>query len=282
MKFTFTGSGGCVCTPKPLCQCRVCVQARTKGRPYARCGCSLYLEDCALLVDTPEDIAIALNSADIKAVDNILYSHWDPDHTMGMRVMEQLRLEWLEYYSGVKPASPIIVYAASEVMKDLNGIRSKYGPMLDYYEHMGLIRRQPAADSIVINDVKIIFLPVPKNKAVSVFVFESEGKKLVYAPCDCMPFPDNDLLRGADCLVIGNTFIGDTLKNGEVLAADHPLRDELYSLDQVLELSNRLGIKQTIITHIEETWGKSYDDYIELEKKMGNVRFAFDGMEINV
>jgi len=66
MRFTIIGSGGCVCTPKPLCQCKVCVQARKKGYPYARCGCSLFLEDISLLVDTPEDIAIALNNADIR------------------------------------------------------------------------------------------------------------------------------------------------------------------------------------------------------------------------
>lgn len=75
MKFIIAGSGGCVCTPKPLCQCRVCTEARQRGYPYRRCGCSLYLDDCALLVDTPEDIAVALNNAGIKAVDNILYSH---------------------------------------------------------------------------------------------------------------------------------------------------------------------------------------------------------------
>ena len=136
MKFIVIGSGGCVCTPKPLCQCQVCVQARTKGYPYARCGCSLYLEDISLLVDTPEDIAVALNNADIKSVDSIIYSHWDPDHTLGMRIMEQLRLEWLDYYDNIKPDNPITVYANTETMNDLNGIRSKYGSLLAYYEHM--------------------------------------------------------------------------------------------------------------------------------------------------
>ncbi len=66
MKFIILGSGGCVCTPKPLCQCNVCVEARKKGYPYKRCGCSLFLKDISLLVDTPEDIAIAINNADIK------------------------------------------------------------------------------------------------------------------------------------------------------------------------------------------------------------------------
>ena len=30
MKFIIIGSGGCVCLPKPLYQCRICVEARKK------------------------------------------------------------------------------------------------------------------------------------------------------------------------------------------------------------------------------------------------------------
>mgnify|MGYP000174278225 CR=1 FL=1 len=178
MKFIITGSGGCVCTPKPLCQCNVCVEARKKGYPYKRCGCSLFLEDISLLVDTPEDIAIAINNADIKKIDNILYSHWDPEHTLGMRIMEQLRLEWLDYYNKIKPENPINIFAQADVVSDVNQIRSKYGSLLDYYEHMGLIIRTIVDSYIEINDIKITFVPVQKSKAVSVFVFESNGKSL--------------------------------------------------------------------------------------------------------
>jgi len=282
MKFIVVGSGGCVCTPKPLCQCGVCVQAREKGYPYARCGCSLYLEDAALLVDTPEDIAIALNNADIKSVDSIMYSHWDPDHTLGMRIMEQLRLEWLDYFENIRPQNPITVYAAMETMRDLNGIRSKYGPLLDYYEHMHLITRKPVNGPIMMGDVKITLVPVPKNKSVSVFVFESRGKKLVYAPCDCVPFPTDEILRGADILVIGNTVIGEVLKNGRTLSPEHPLRKELHSFDDVLGIRDRLGIGRVVITHIEEDWGKTYDDYVALETQCANVQFAFDGLTIDL
>lgn len=38
MKFTIVGSGGCVDLPKPLCNCRVCTQAREKGIAYAYDG----------------------------------------------------------------------------------------------------------------------------------------------------------------------------------------------------------------------------------------------------
>jgi len=32
MKFTIIGSGGCVALPKPLCKCKICKEAREKGK----------------------------------------------------------------------------------------------------------------------------------------------------------------------------------------------------------------------------------------------------------
>lgn len=282
MYFSVIGSGGCTSTPRPLCQCNVCVEARQKGYPYKRCGCSLYLEDCSLLVDTPEDIAAALNNADIKRIDHVLYSHWDPDHTLGMRIMEQLRLDWLDHDDGRRTGNPINVYAQEQVMSDIKQIGNKYGSFLGYYQHMGLIRCITADDSIVINDVTITFVPVKGEEAVSVFIFESKGKKLVYAPCDCIPFPSDDRLKDADVLVIGNTIVGPVLKNGKVIPADHPLLKELYSVNDVIDITHRLNIKKVVITHIEEDWGKSYSDYLSLERQYSNLKFAYDGMAIEL
>ena len=177
MKFIIIGSGGCVCLPKPLCQCRVCVEARQKGGRYKRYGCSLYLEDASLLVVTPEDIAHALNASDIRTVERVLYSHRDPDHTLGMRIYEQLRLEWLDYYEKIPPRSPVEVCATPEVMETLNGIGIGYGAILDYYVKMGLAARKLITEPFTIGDTKITAVPVGKSKSVSVFMFEKNGRK---------------------------------------------------------------------------------------------------------
>ena len=109
---------------------------------------------------------------------------------------------------------------------------------------------------------------MPGGAAVSVFVFESEGKKAIYAPCDCKPFPENDMFNKADVLIMGNTIIGDVFKKGFVLAADNPLRKELFSLEAAIDIKKQYSIKELIITHIEEDFGKSLDDYFEIEKLM--------------
>lgn len=282
MKFIVIGSGGCVCTPKPLCRCSVCKEARKKGYPYARCGCSLYLEEIGLLIDTPEDISVALNNADIKSVNTITYSHCDPDHTLGMRVIEQLRLEWLDYYDNIQPQNPLKIIAHPEVMNDINAISSKYGPFFSYYQYMNLIEEQEIEKSFEQDDIKIVFVQVPKKKAVTVFAIESNHKKLIYAPCDCVPFPDEPILYDADILILGNTFIGDTLKDGKLIPPDHPLRKELHSFEDARNICRKIRAKRLIITHIEEAWGKSYDDYLALEKEYPDVRFAYDGLTIQL
>jgi len=282
MKFIIIGSGGCVCLPKPLCHCRICVEARYKGGQYKRYSCSLYLEDASLLVDTPEDIAHALNAADIRSIERILYTHSDPDHTLGMRVLEQLRLEWLDYYEKIPPRSPIDVYATPEVMETLNGIGIGYGALLDYYVGMRLANRKLITEPVTFGNIKITAVPVGKSKSVSVFVFEENGRKVVYAPCDCKPFPAVESMRNADLLIIGNTFISDVLKDNRIIGTDHPLRQELHSMEEVIEIKRKLSIADVIVTHIEEDWGKSYDDYITLENEYPNVKFAYDGMAVEV
>lgn len=34
------------------------------------------------------------------------------------------------------------------------------------------------------------------------------------------------------------------------------------------------------ITHLEEDWGKPYDDYRELERELHFIHFAYDGLKI--
>ncbi len=280
MKFTILGSGGCVALPKPLCQCDICKEAREKGKPYSRFGCSLYLEGLNLVVDTPEDIVHALNYSDVKQIDTVLFSHIDPDHTLGMRVFEQLRIDWLEISEGRECTDPIKVLAMKHVMEDINTIGFKYGSFLDYYEKArNLIKRQVVEESITIKDIKITFI---KATSATVFIFEQNGNKVIYAPCDVKPFPEHSIFENADVMIIGDTVIGETLKDGFILKKDNLLREELFTMEEIEELKQKYNIKKVIMTHLGEDWGKSYDDYLRLEKQYENIKFAYDGMKIEI
>ncbi|WDV44230.1 MBL fold metallo-hydrolase [Clostridiaceae bacterium M8S5] len=280
MKFEIIGSGGCVSLPKPLCKCKVCVEAREKGRPYSRYGCSIFLHDINLLIDTPEDIVHAINNSGVNEINTVLFSHLDPDHTLGFRVFEQLRLDWLKVSEGMECNNPIDVIAMPHVMEDLNAIKSVYGSFLDYYENVrNLIKRQVVSKEITIEEVKITFVKIDR---ATVFVFQKDGKKVIYAPCDVKPFPNDDIFMDADLLIIGNTIVGDILKDGFILAENNSLRQELFTMDEIVDLKSLFNIRKVIVTHLEEDWGKSYDDYVNLEKEYNNIYFAYDGMIVFV
>jgi phosphoribosyl 1,2-cyclic phosphate phosphodiesterase len=280
MKFTIIGSGGCVALPKPLCKCKICKEAREKGKPYSRFGCSLFLEDIKLLVDTPEDVAHALNYADIQQVNSVLFSHMDPDHTLGMRVFEHMRLNWFEISEGKECTNPINVFAMEHVMLDINSISSKLGSYLDYYENIrNIVQRNVVTDYIYLDGIKLTFV---KADSATVFVFEQEERKVIYAPCDVKPFPDNNIFQNADIMVIGNTIVGEVLKDGYILKEGNSISDELFSMKEIEYLKNKYNIPKVIITHLEEDWGKSYDDYLELQKQYNGIIFAYDGMTFEV
>lgn len=281
MNIVILGSGGCVSTPRACCNCRVCVEARQKGVPYARTGCSLFIEDANILIDTPEDINDALNHADIQKVEHIVYSHCDPDHTMGMRVIEQLKMDWLAGSVGRKQEDPIEVASLPVILEDVKQQGTKYGSVLAYYEAKGLIHTN-AIRTFRKESLLIELIPVDAGEHVTIFVISSQGRKVIYAPCDVKPFPESEKFQNADILIIGNTIVGDLLKDGFVLEEDNPLREELFTLDEIDDIRRQYGIKEVIITHLEEDWGKSYDDYKKLEGELKSIRFAYDGMEIRL
>lgn len=281
MKINIIGSGGCESTPKPCCKCHICTEARKRGFPYARTGCSLYIEEDQILFDTPEDINYSIINADIDDVKCVFYSHMDPDHTMGMRVFEQLRLDWAKKSINAEEYDPIQVSSLPQVMKDLYLHRTKYGSIFDYYEKNQLIKPQPG-EHFTFNTVTIHLVPVDNTNTVTTFVITEGDKKVIYAPCDVKPFPDNELFYQADILIIGNTIVGDVLKDGFVMKEDNPLLSQLFVMEEIVALQQKYDIKRVVITHLEEGWGKSYDDYKELEKRYRNIQFAYDGMKIEL
>lgn len=83
----------------------------------------------------------------------------------------------------------------------------------------------------------------------------------------------------ADVLIIGLVSNDGILKDGSRLE-NAPFKDDMFTIDEIMEIKHRYRIKRIIVTHIDEYWGKSYDYYKEVEKTLDNIFFAYDGMEI--
>lgn len=279
MKIRILGSGGCTSLPRAGCFCRVCNEAREKGEPYKRSSCTLYIEALGLLIDTPEDISYSLNREKISKVNTIMYSHWDPDHTLGIRIIEQLRLNWYKYFNGERCTNPINIYALNDVLDDIYQIRNKFGSYLSYYESLNLCKTKTITH-ITFEDLKISLVPIVTNITSTAFVFEKERKKIVYAPCDNKPLPDDDRLKNADILILGGFIPTTGFNNGTILPLDNEIFKAMLTLDEIKKIKESYNSKKIILTHLEEDWGLSYDDYSKLSTD--SIIFAYDGMELNL
>ena len=276
------GSGGCAVIPKPLCQCRVCKEAREKGVPYARAGPSAFLHDINLLIDTPAEIVNLLNRSSIRRVDYLTFSHLDPDHVEGFRVVEQIALDfrtWRGY-----PEKQICLLLPERLSTDVRKLRSQYGPKVDFYQESGFLKLKFFQDRIKIRDVRVTAIPVDHGSQLAfVYVFEKAGRKVVYALCDIKPFPTNrDEVQHADLLIIQPGMFEKRLRHGFKYPAGHISRKTLYTFEQTVELAKYLQAKRVVFAHLEEYWNRGYDDYRALEANDPRICFAYDGMRLTV
>lgn len=268
--------------PKPLCQCRICREARKKGIPYARSGPAAFLHDINLLIDTPAEVISQLNDSGIRALDYLVFTHLDPDHVEGFRVVEQITLDfrsWRAY-----PEKQICLLVPELQIKHLEKIQSQYGAVLDFYQKSGFVRVMPFRESIQIKDVTMSAIPVDRGTQTTfVYVFQQSGRKVVYAPCDMKPFPEQrPEIQQADLLIIQPGIFETGLKHGFRYPADHISRTTLYTYEQTRQLAERIRARQIVFVHLEEYWNRSYDDYCALEAEDNKIRFAYDGMTLEV
>jgi phosphoribosyl 1,2-cyclic phosphate phosphodiesterase len=282
MELTILGSGGCTVIPKPLCHCRVCEEARSKGGPYERTGPSAFIHQQNLLIDTPAEIAQQLNRARIDRIDYLLFTHLDPDHVEGFRVVEQIALDfrsWKGY-----PEKQIHLILPQALYERIRRIQSAYGPLVDFYDVQGFIRCTTFRETIDLGPLKITAIKINQETQVAfVYVFEQAGKKMVYGPCDIKPFPEaRKQVQNADLLVIQPGIFEGGLKHNFEYPENHVSRTTLYTFEETMALAKRIDAQKILFVHMEEYWNRGYDDYAVLEKKWDNVRFSYDGMHLTV
>lgn len=156
-------------------------------------------------------------------------------------------------------------------------------PRSIFFLDSGFVDLQTFERSVEIRAVRLTALPVNRDDRVAyIYVFEKGNEKLVYAPCDIKPFPEDDpIVRDADVLLIQPGIVEGSLKHGFVYPKDHISRTTLYTLDETIGLSRRIRAKKTVFIHLEEYWNLGFSDYERLALNYEDVWFAHDGMHIN-
>lgn len=278
MKFNILGSGGVYAPPKPGCNCRICDEAREKGIPFARTGTCLYSYDSKTLFDLPEEIRLQLTRENIVDIENVVLTHWHPDHTLGIRVLEQLNFNPILHKPNRKPINVYISQFQYDMLK-----KYSCGGFLDFYEKVkGIINVKILEAGEVLELEKVSITPRLIEHTNGFYYEITDSKsKLVYAPCEYHKLQVN--LKTTDV----DTFVAHHLwfENKTIGNPDINWSDEEDSFEQMLLHSKQMGASNIVVTHIEEVFGLNHfelNDIVKEKYPEFNIEFAFDGMCIEL
>lgn len=271
MKLTILGSGGCMPTPRPFCQCATCKRARKEGEPYKRNSSSLYVNDIFTLIDCPEDIADSLNRRNIKGVDNLFITHYHPDHTFGLRPLLEAYFKFRKFREN-RIAKRVTIYIPKKVFEELKKVYPSISYLVDTLK-VAEIKHLEHNQSARIANIEITAIGYAgKDSNIFAYLFEENKKKVLYAPCDTINFEQKiyDL---------------DLLINECGLFSYKKVKTEI-SFPALMRRIKLLRAKRAILTHIEEIeiniWGWHYLEKMKRQYSDINFDFGYDGMVINV
>ncbi len=284
MRVEILGSGGATTTPRPGCHCRVCVEARERGAPYARTGPSVFVHGPDILFDTPEESKLQIDRAGIEHIGACFYSHWHPDHTMGRRMFETRNGDFLTW--PVEDKRPLVtdVYLPEQVALDFVvqlGARAH----LAFMEERGWIRVQELRDGDIVEIAGVTVRPFRlAEDYVYGFELSGAGKRVLIAMDELNGWVPPKELTGCDLAVIPRGIDEhDPFTGARRIAADHPILLYEATFAETLEIVDRLGAKSVVMSHVEEVDGLSFDDLVRLERDVGRgIVFAYDGIVVDV
>ena len=284
MRIEILGSGGATPAPRPGCTCRVCVEARERGAPYARTGPSVFVHGPDLLFDTPEESYLQVARAGIGDIAGCFYSHWHPDHTMGRRLWELRNADFRGWPPEAKRRAETPVYLPEQVARDFRtylGLWEHFAFMAD----RGEVRIVELADgdSVEIGGWTVRPFRLAEDY-VYAFLLERDGRRALLAPDETNGWSPPEEVRGVDVAVLPMGICEhDPLTGERRLHPEHALLRLEATFDETLGIVRELGAGRTLLAHIEEMDGLTYDDLLEVERRLdGLVEFAYDGLVLDV
>ncbi len=280
MEIVFLGTAGAETTPKVGCLCPVCQEARHKGGRFVRNGPSLLLTGASVLFDTPEDVDKSLEREGIHEVSHLVYTHWHPDHTAGRRVLEQLNMDWLN----PKARRITHVWLPTWVRDDF---RKRHGleDNLEYFERSGIARIHEVGEGERFQLDGLSVCPFRMAQpGLTAYVLERASRRLVFALDDAKDWKPSTEFLEPDLLVLETGWFERDPKGRVIVPPGHSIRNEEASFEETLGIIDRINPRKAILTHIEQLWARSYEDYLELEKNHHGrkLQFAFDGLRVKL
>lgn len=210
------------------CGCDVCRSPDPRNNRL-RCGLALGLPEGVLLVDTPPDIRTQLLREGLGCADAVAYTHEHADHVMGL---DDLRL--FPFYTG----QPVPLYCEAPV-------EARIRKAFDYAFAQEAVTHQGAAPQLSFQRIStepfevlgVRVVPIRLHHGPRFDVLGFRFGNLAYCT-DTNGIPDESWSKLEDLDVL----ILDALR----------IRPHVthFSLDQAIEVAERIGAERTLFTHL--------------------------------
>ena len=250
------GTGTSVGVPAIGCACKVCQGGHPRNQ-RSRASAILGLPEGNLLIDTSPDLRTQLLREGIGIVHSVIYTHEHSDHIMGF---DDLRL--FQFYL----EGPVPVYCN-------NNVRQRLKTAFDYAFHNGPDTHKGAKPSIELNAIDVApveilgatVIPIPLKHGPRFDVLGFRVGNVAYCT-DVSEIPESSwpLLEGLDTLVL------DALR--------HEPHVTHLTIDQAIEVAQKLKVKQTYFTHCACKL-----DYEEVDPGLPHgINVGYDGLQIQL
>jgi phosphoribosyl 1,2-cyclic phosphate phosphodiesterase len=251
LKITFLGTGTSQGVPLIACKCTVCLSNNSKDK---RLRSSIHIQygERSIIVDSGPDFRQQCLRANIERLDALLFTHGHKDHTAGfddIRAFNYIQKEDINVYLDRR--------VEKILKKDFDYVffGEKYPGVPEAKLH--LFENKPFnIFEVPITPIEVLHYKLP------VFGFRIDNFTYL---TDVNHIPDSEMEK-----IVGTEYL--------VLTA---LRKEKhishFTLDESLEIIERIKPKKAYLTHISHQLGLHEDVSTELPN---NVKLAFDGLEV--
>ena len=253
MKIIFLGSGTSQGVPIIACSCNVCNSLNPKDKRL-RSSVLIQLGDKNIVVDTGPDFRQQMLNCKIKHLDAILFTHAHRDHLAGLddiRGFNYIMKQAIDVYCEDIMEAAIkkeFFYAFTE---------PKYPGVPEMNLHT--ITSQPfSLFNTQIEPIRVFHYKLPVlGFKINNFVYITDANRIEEQ--------EIEKIKGCDVLVLN------------ALRREHHISH--FTLQEAIDMSKRIGAKQTYFTHISHQLG--FHDEVENELP-NNIHLAYDGQEIEL
>lgn len=255
LQATFLGTATSVGVPMVNCDCATCTSDDPRDK---RLRASLWVrtETTSVVIDTGPDFRQQCLRAGIRRLDAVLFTHAHYDHVAGFDEVRRFTV-------GLDERMP--VHARKSTIQALERMFPYAFDGENVYR--GYLKPEPheVTGPVTVGDITFTPLPVRHGKVETVGWLIGWGgrDRLAYVP-DCKQMPDSTLamIRSVDTLIL------DALRRTPHLTH--------LTFDEALELSGRIGARETWFTHFQCEIRHAIDE----PNLPPGVRLAYDGLTL--